>query len=88
MSFSLISKKEKHWKLCHISKFDFSATLLTKANRGVHPLPYKSSNPPLFPDTGVLNSTLPDTSRNGNWILDNICMTCTNVGTSTILINI
>ena len=34
MSFSLTSKKEKPWKLCHISEFDFYAPLLTKANRG------------------------------------------------------
>jgi hypothetical protein len=41
-------KKEIPWKLCHISKFDFFAPLLTKANRGAHPCappppPYKST---------------------------------------------
>jgi hypothetical protein len=39
----MTSKKEKPWKLCHISEFDFFAPLLTKANRGAHPCapPYK-----------------------------------------------
>jgi hypothetical protein len=48
MSFSLTSKKEKPWKLCHISEFDFFAPPLhplTKANRGAHSCgpPYKST---------------------------------------------
>jgi hypothetical protein len=37
MSFSLTSKKEKPWELCHISEFDFFAPLLTKANRSANP---------------------------------------------------
>jgi hypothetical protein len=54
MSFSMTSKKEKPWKLCHISEFDFFFTplapLLTKANRGAHPCapPYILSTPVLL----------------------------------------